>query len=520
MRYRRAACLALLFPIALHAQWREATVGSEAEVYVRAMQSRAVWSGEPAAIRGYSPPVLDRWKRASLPAHPWAHRFRPDSSHLWLLRPMVQASYNSAFPWGFNDGAAWQGRGLNTTATLGFGARWRWFSLRVEPMLFGAENAAFPLLGDTTRGVNPFVDQQRPSAIDVPQRFGRSRYARVDPGQSEVRADLGPFATGFSTMNEFWGPGVRHSLLFGSNSAGFPHLFLGSSRAVRTPVGRLSARAVYGKLSQSNEAPDSPDRDRFGSGLIASWQPPSGKGFEFGFARFYHREWGVHGRALGDLTVPLGSFFNDAGLSSGGVADNQLAALFMRWSAEDDGFEVFGEFGRNDRSADTRDLTVEPEHNSSWLLGFLKTFQENEHTLWMLRSELVNGRITELQGIGRGQATFYEHAPIAQGHTERGQLLGSFLLERAGGVELAVNRWTPQGRSGLSVMYRAMPGDLSGVVQGETARSQWYAEASAVRFVGSHEIFARAGVVFDLNRTSNRDARNTYLNLGLRLGHF
>jgi len=138
----------------------------------------------------------------------------------------------------------------------------------------------------------------------------------------------------------------------------------------------------------------------------------------------------------------------------------------------------------------------------------------------MLRSELVNGRITELQGIGRGQATFYEHAPIAQGHTERGQLLGSFLLERAGGVELAVNRWTPQGRSGLSVMYRAMPGDLSGVVQGETARSQWYAEASAVRFVGSHEIFARAGVVFDLNRTSNRDARNTYLNLGLRLGHF
>jgi len=126
---------------------------------------------------------------------------------------------------------------------------------------------------------------------------------------------------------------------------------------VRTPVGRLSARAVYGKLSQSNEAPDSPDRDRFGSGLIASWQPPSGKGFEFGFARFYHREWGVHGRALGDLTVPLGSFFNDAGLSSGGVADNQLAALFMRWSAEDDGFEVFGEFGRNDRSADTRDLT-------------------------------------------------------------------------------------------------------------------------------------------------------------------
>jgi len=513
----------VLCPAAAQAQWREATVGSEAELYIRALQSRGVFGGEPVSIRAYSPPVLDRWARerwtdsTRAPSHPWGARFRNDSARLWLLPATVEASYNSAFAWGFNDGAAWQGRGTNTIATLGFGARWRWLSLRVQPMWFSAENRAFALLGDTARGANPFVDQQRPGGIDLPQRFGRARYTRTDPGQSEVRADVGLLTVGLSTMNEFWGPGVRQSLLMGSNSAGFPHVFVGSSRALRTPVGRLSGRVTYGKLAQSDQAPAAPSRTRLGSGIIATWQPPGGSGFEFGAARFYHRAWPDSGLKLDDLKAPLGSLFNDAQFRSGSTADNQLATVFMRWRAEDDGFEVFGEFGRNDRSADARDLTVEPEHNSAWLLGFVKTFQARNDGLWMLRSELVNGRVTELQTIGRGQATFYEHAPITQGHTQQGQLLGSYLLERSGGLELSVDRWTPRGRRGVSVMYRAMPADQTAGVQQATARAQWYAEASAVRFVGAQELFAKGGVVFDLNRTPGRDVTNGYLSLGARL---
>ncbi len=517
------AATVVLCPAAVHAQWREATVGSEAELYIRALQSRGLLGGEPVSIRAYSPLVLDRWAQerrttsTNAPSHPWVSRFSNDSARRWLLPATLQASYNSAFAWSFNDGAAWQGRGVTTIATLGFGARWRWLSLRVEPIWFSTENRAFALLGDTTRGANPFVDQQRPGAIDLPQRFARARYTRTNPGQSEVRADVGLFAAGLSTMNEFWGPGVRQSLLMGSNSAGFPHIFLGSSRAWRTPAGRLSGRVIYGKLAQSDQAPASPNRTRFGSGITATWQPPGGSGFEFGAARFYHRTWPDGGLRLDDLKAPLGSLFGDAQFRSGATADNQLATLFMRWRAEDDGFELFGEFGRNDRSADARDLSVEPEHNSAWLLGFVKTFQSRSDGLWMLRSELANGRITALQTIGRGQATFYEHAPITQGHTEQGQLLGSFLLERGGGLDLSVDRWSPRGRRGVSLMYRAMPADRSDGVQQATARAQWYAEASAVQFVRAQELFVKVGVVVDLNRMPGRDVSNGYLSLGARL---
>ncbi len=513
----RWTLLGVLLPAALGAQWREVTVGSEAELYLRAMQTRGVWNGEPAAIRGYGPQATGRWMNELVTDHPWAERFGADSSRVWLLRPMVQASFNSAYAWGFNDGAAWQGQGATVAATLGFGARWRWVSLRVEPMFFRAQNGDFQLLGDTTRGANRFVDQQRPGSIDLPQRFGRAPYQRIDAGQSELRVDVGPVASGVSTMNRFWGPGVRHSLLLGGNSAGFPHLFLGTSRAWHTPIGRFAGQLVYGKLSPSDHAPPAPTRDRFGSGLVASWQPPSGKGFEVGVSRFYHREWPAGGPRLGDLTVPFGSLFEDFQVSKGGAADNQLISLFARWRAEEDGFEFFGEFGRNDRSGDSRDLALEPEHNSAWLLGFANTYHLEGTQLWMVRGEYVNGRIGSIQRLGRGQATFYDHSPITQGHTERGQLLGSPLLERSDGFELAVDRWARWGRAGLTVVQRAMPSDLEEGVSLATARSQWYTEASVVRFVDRGELFARAGLVFDLNRRPGSDELNSYLQAGARL---
>lgn len=518
MRRLTLAIWALLLPAALGAQWRELTVGSEAELYVRAMQTRGAWDGEPASIRRYGPSVIEDWSRDSLSGHPWRGRFQADSAHVWLLRPMVETSFNSAFPWGFNDGAIWQGRGANVAASVGFGARWRWFSLRVEPLIFRAQNAPFQLVGDTTRGANPFVDGLTPGSVDIPQRFGRSAYQRIDPGQSELRADVGPVAAGVSTMNEFWGPGIHNSLLLDANAAGFPHFFLGTSRALVTPLGRFSGRVIYGKLSESAYAPGVDVADRIGTGLVVVWQPPSGRGFEIGGARFYHRFWPAGGLRLSDLKIPFGSFFGDAQVNSGGSADNQLASVFARWRAEDSGFELFGEFGRTDRSADLRDLSLEPEHNSAWLLGFAKSWRPSDDELWMLRGEFVNGRVSMIQDLGRGQSTFYDHTPITQGHTEDGQLLGTPLLERAGGFEVGLDRWAPWGRAGLTIIQRLMPGDLNPAVSAATARSQWYTELSAVRFVGPSEWFAKAGMVFDLNRFPGRDVSNGYLQAGARVG--
>lgn len=514
-----SAIILLAWAHVAQAQWREVTVGSEAELYVRAMQIRGTWTGEGTAIRPYGPQVVQRWMGDSVMAHPWQARFTADSSHVQMLRPSVALNYNSAFPWGFNDGATWAGRGTTAVATAGFVARWRWASIRIEPLFFRAENRAFTLLGDTSRGVNPFVDQQRPGTIDLPQRFGNGAYQRLDPGQSELRIDAGSLAIGFSTMNQFWGPGIAHSLILTANAPGIPRLFIGTSRAIVTPIGRINAQLLYGKLAPSGYEPTVAKRDRFGSGLVASWQPPSGRGFELGLIRFFHRFWPDGGLRVADLTVPFGSFFNDVQVYRGGPADNQLVSVFARLRGEESGFEVFGEFGRTDRAIDVRDLSLEPEQNSAWTIGAAKSMQDARGVLYLIRAEYANGRISSIQRLARSQGTFYEHTPITQGHTQQGQLLGTPLLERTGGLEIGIDRWAPWGRLGATIMQRALPEDDGEGVRLAAARSQWYTEASVVRFVGWSEVFARGGLVFDLNRRPGSDGKNLHLLVGVRLGH-
>ncbi|MEI6739313.1 MAG: hypothetical protein WCK74_03285 [Gemmatimonadaceae bacterium] len=501
------------------AQWGELTAGTEASPYLYAMQLRGWWGGESSAIRPVGPRVVQRWMRDSVGAHPWQSRFTPSTRALQLLRPTLMVAYvGGDFPWSVNDGALWQGLGVTTAVSMGLTARLGPVSLRLQPLLFRTENRGFALDGDTTRGRTPFADAARPCCIDLPQRFGRSPYARLDPGQSELRVELGPVVAGLSTRNISWGPGLRHSLLFTGNGPGVPHLFLGTSEAWRTPLGRLSGQLLYGKASPSGVEPAVAVRDRLVTGLVASWQPPSGRGLEIGAARLYHKFWPADGFTAHTLLAPFGSLFTDLQYYYGGDADNQLLSFFARWRSEAQGLEVYGEFGRNDRSIDLRDVVVEPEQNSAWLVGFAKSTARSAPVFWLFRGDIANGRIGSISRTNRPQVFFYEHAPITQGHTQRGQLIGTSLLERTGGMELAADRYAPNGRLGLLVTTRAMPpGNEEGVLSTQ-ARTQWALEASAVRFVGAGDVTLRLGWVVDVNRAPGHDGHAAYLSVGSRWG--
>ena len=95
--------------------------------------------------------------------------------------------YNSAFPYGSNDGAVWAGRGLTSALDLGFAFRVGPLSGTFNPIAFSAQNRAFPLQANGS--TNPFADPLFPGNVDRPQRFGARAYSRVDPGESTVRLD-------------------------------------------------------------------------------------------------------------------------------------------------------------------------------------------------------------------------------------------------------------------------------------------------------------------------------------------
>ena len=496
----------------------EAWVGSETEVYLRALAANGAIGAQPWSIRPFAPKVLERWAADSGKLGPWQMHLRSlsPSGAFVILRPSVSVSYNSAFPWGFNDGAVWQGKGANASATFGVAWHKGIFSMRLEPTAFWAQNSNFPLLVPPGgAGANPYLDALTPGSIDLPQRFGNNSYAQVDPGQSFIRVDAGGVAIGVSSENIEWGPAVKNPLLLGSNAAGFPHLFIGTSEAVRTPIGRFHGQVVYGRLTQSAYGTDIADNGaRFGSGFALAWTPPSGKGIELGVARFFHKFWNAPGAI--SLAAPFASLFVDRGGIGSGPADNQLLSVFARVTAEQAGAEFWTEFGKNDHNADLRDATLEPEHNSAFSLGALKTLGDVRSAhFWSFRMEYLNGRVTSLQRF-RGQSTFYDHSPITEGHTQFGQLLGSPLLERTGGLEFSADRWNADGRTGFVLIQRSMPASLA---EGQTvavARSQWALEANATRFRGALDVSARAGVVFDLNRTPGNDVTNFYAGFSLR----
>ena len=440
------AITAFAWPVAGSAQLytgtgniHEVFVGTETESYIRALDLNDTSSDANWSIRPFSPVQLKKLAH-SLGNDPWRARltgFGQSNAlfHVGFLSPSASVRYNSQFPYGSNDAAIWAGRGATVAAQAGVYADLGPISITLMPIVFRAQNSAFPLAfsglpcgcGAATYGV----------AVDRPQRFGSQPYQRLDPGQSTIRLDAFGVATGFTTANEAWGPATEYPYLLGNNAPGFPHIFLGSSQPLPIFIGKAHVKLIYGRLDQSRFSPVTgskffssrvePGRVRFASGLIASFQPRGFEGLEIGGARFIHSIWPRSGIPRNYLRKPLQSFLkvNLPGIDQQiAGTDNQEASFFARWALRESGLEVYGEYGREDNSYDLRDFVQEPDHSRAYSLGLAKTFGKGSQ-FNIVRLELINFQLPPLATTGRGEGGLYIHTSLQQGHTNRGQLLGA-----------------------------------------------------------------------------------------------
>jgi hypothetical protein len=366
----------------------EVFVGTETESYLRYLDLSDTSSHQSVAIRPLSPAQLGKLTGA-LYGSPWEVRltaFGNSSGPLEfrLLSPNASFRYNSQFPYGSNDGAIWAGRGATIAAQGGVYARLGPMSLTLLPIVFRAENVAFPLAASTLScGCG---DPTYGGGVDRPQRFGTAAYERLDPGQSSVRLDALGMSAGFSTANEGWGPSAEYPFIIGNNAPGFPHLFFGSANPFPILIGRAHLKVIYGRLDQSDYSPVTGSkfytsrveigRVRFASGLVATFQPRGFDGLEIGGARFIHSIWPRSGIPASYLKKPLQAFLkvNQPGIDQQiAGTDNQLASFFARWAFRESGLEVYGEYGREDNSYDLRDLVQEPDHQRAYSLGLAKS---------------------------------------------------------------------------------------------------------------------------------------------------
>jgi len=211
----------------------------------------------------------------------------------------------------------------------------------------------------------------------------------------------------------------------------------------------------------------------------------------------------------------------EGGATVNAVEDNQLATAFFRWVLPHSGFEVYGEYGRDDYNQNLRDFLEEPDHIGGYTIGFRKVSRRGNARLLAVRAEIQNLQFSS-QARGRGWAPFYTHSRVTQGHTMLGQVLGSEAgVGGAGGV-VAVESYSASGRWtwSWSRLQRQQRGDPSGTGPPDPRGIdvQHALTVERLQFRKRYDVLARVAAVYELNRDFTHDVFNLNLIVGVQAG--
>jgi hypothetical protein len=366
-------------------------------------------------------------------------RFRP-------LPVRVRTLYNSAYPLNVNNGAVWAGAGVSATVEAGADLRLGRLRAAIYPVVAYQQNAGFPLREIDLRGNSPFIYGGHPGVIDWPQRHGEEAFWTVLPGQSSVWLEAFGGAVGVSTENLWIGAAQRMPLMLSNTGPGFPHVFLGTARPLRTRIGSFEAQTFWGRLRESMWFDSDPGNDtNLFVGTTLVWEPSFLPGLFLGAHRSYivpfdQPDWSV-------LNYVVDPFIDLRGNPPG---DNKLLSVFGRWVLPPSRFEVYAEWGREDGWGEWVDLLREADHSQAFVLGLQKLTGGAERTFrWW--AELAHLQHAAAVRGGRGTVTVYVHNEIFQGYTNRGQLLGAWIGPGSNSQIVGVDHMQGDRSTGLAI---------------------------------------------------------------------
>jgi hypothetical protein len=507
--------------------------GTDYEEYLRILQIAGEVPFYPWSIRAFSPREISKLAGADT-LGPWKVGRRITSAHVSAGPFAGGTIFNSAFPYGSNDGAVWAGRGLTLVGSGGIAGRVGPLSFQVDPVAFSATNRPFELLSNGQSGPLRFNHGTSTGTVDLPQRFGDGAYSRLDPGQSDIRLDTRFVTAGVSTANEWIGPATEYPFLLSNNAAGFPHLFVGTGEPLNIGLGRIHGRVMWGRLDQSAYSPVGGTEHfipRVQTGtvrLMASAEgvfiPRGLPGLELGVARFIHVPYFVGSPDAAFWKKPFKVFFlkNEFAQGDSSGADNQLASIFFRWVFPRAGLEVYGERGYEDQFYDTREFIENIDHDREYMLGLQKVVRKRSDGFDVLKAELINYQNSTLVFTRATEGTVYAHSTLRQGHTNRGELLGAY--PGVGGAAASTFSWTrysPKRRTTLSFrrILRDQIGNFetTGIVNPKGSDVIIAGRIERMRYASRLDTGARLELMDDLNHNFARDVGNLNLQLTARL---
>ena len=371
--------------------------------------------------------------QATRPADNWFTRGINQGLVARVYGPEWFNSYNTAAPYGQNDGALWQGRRYNTALTTGVRLEGYGFEFTFKPQVSWSQNREFDYIQPAYSGEN-FKDKAESygyygvPSIDAPQRFGDSSFWTYDWGDTEIRWSWKSFTIGFGTQTIWLGPAKINPIIHSNNAASYPKFDIGLRKTKLTmpyfgwDLGYFETRAWWGKLSESAWFDvDDTNNDNLITGFALYYQFPFLKDFTIGMNRTMLSHFSeISKYTLFNIFIP--------GLSNSGGSDDsdQRISFIFDYKIEKVGFEVYLEWARNDYSPSKDHYLRYPFHTQGWTFGIIKTLNLPYNLKGKILLELSNLECSaDYDRLIPWYSTFYAHHKIAQGYTNRGQWLGA-----------------------------------------------------------------------------------------------
>lgn len=384
----------------------------------------------------------------------------------WLQFSLMDATwdtqFNSNHPAGYNLGSMFASKGVNTRFSAGLYFAVGPLSVQLQPEAIYNQNRSFMTFPHGYSHDKLLIYYREViDRIDMPERYSDDAFSRLLPGNSSVRLNLWKLSLGVSNEYLWWGPGVRNSLMLTSNAEGFQHVTLNTTSPIKTPIGSFEGQYLMARLENSGYAIPPPitrpngnpyprnkrDDWRYLNGIMLSWNPPYIRGLHLGAARTFIG----YNTLLSDFKSyhPLFQPFTkkqfvDDDNPSGNDEYDQRISVFFRFVLPKNGFEFYGEFGREDHSYDIRDAYMQVNHSRAYNVGARKIFELNRGGYILASMEATRLANTNTR-IVRASPTWYVHHVVRQGYTHRGQLIGAGIGPGSNGTWFALDWYMPNG---------------------------------------------------------------------------
>lgn len=378
---------------------------------------------------------------SKLQLSPIRYSFFNKQGSFQVLPVTISQKYNSHHPYGWNDAGMIPSRGFQSQISAGVYAAVGRLSVQIKPEFVTAANTNYEyntLWGSPTNG----------------------SYKKILMGQSSVRLNGRAVSFGFSTENLWWGPGQYSSLLMSNNAPGFEHMTFNTIRPLKTPIGKFEWQLITAKLKDDTKqavfenynlqpAPYLKEWVYMNS-LILVYQPSFMPTTFWGFTRTFLRNSRTVGLgAVGfiDNYLPVFTSPFKKGKPEYDGRD-QLVSVFMRYLFPKSHAEFYWEYGWNDHKYNLRDLTLDVQHASAYIVGFKKLYPFAKGA-WVDMGVEFTHMAQSTNYLVRNAGNWYFNAQDLQGYTNGNQIMGAGSGFGNNVQTISTNWWKKKNKIGL-----------------------------------------------------------------------